>query len=120
MTSSDQILCRSLAVECEIGIRDAEQGIKQKLVIDFTADVEPVRSDRAEEIRLDYSVAVPEITRMISSRKFFLIESVAEAVAEYLLASPGVLSVEIGVTKFPKDLPNIASVACVCRRSRTP
>lgn len=118
MPFADQILCRGLEVECEIGIRDSEQGVKQKLVIDFTAKVEPARSDRAEEIRLDYSVAAPAITRMVSSRKFFLIEAVAEAVAAYLLQSPGVMGVEVGVTKFPKDLPNVASVACVCRRSR--
>lgn len=116
----DQILCRGLQVECEIGIRDSEQGVKQKLLIDFTADVEAARADQADAIRLDYSAVIPEISAMIGTRKFHLIETVAERIAVSLLRHEGVKSVEVVVTKFPKDLPNVASVACVCRRSRAP
>lgn len=120
MAATDQILCRGIACDCEIGFHDAEQGKLQKLVIDFAADVVPLLPFERElpsAVRLDYSVATPEITALVAGKKHLLIETVAEEVADYLLGYRDVLAVSVTVTKFPGDLTNVASVAYVCRRT---
>jgi dihydroneopterin aldolase len=120
MAATDQILCRGITCDCEIGFHDAEQGRLQKLVIDFAVDVVPLlpfERDKPAAVRLDYSVAVSAITALVEGKKHLLIETVAEEIADYLLGYRDVLAVSVTVTKFPEDLANVASVACVCRRT---
>lgn len=118
MNQFDQIICEGLACQCEIGVRESEKGIKQRLLIDFEASVPVVEKDSEEAIQLDYSVVVPEITTLIENRRFQLIETVGEAVADYLLQQPHVQSVKVKVKKFPMDLKNISSVSYICQRSK--
>jgi len=97
----DKIHIRDLLVRCVIGVRDWERGIKQDVKIDVTlwADLrDACRSDRLEHT-VDYTAINKRIIREIAASHFFLIERLAERVAEICLSFPRVAKVNVAVEK---------------------
>jgi dihydroneopterin aldolase len=117
----DKIILKGLTGECRIGFHEYEQDIVQKLVIDIEAKVRPMTStevDQIERLRMDYFVASNIVREILSSRRYNLIETVAEDVAAMLLKTFDVEAVEVNVTKHPHDMPHVRSVSYVCVRAR--
>jgi D-erythro-7,8-dihydroneopterin triphosphate epimerase len=117
----DRILISDLLVRCIIGIRDEERRDKQDVVINVSlfADLaKPGRSDRIEDA-VDYSAVKKRIYHLVENSHFFLIEALAEAVANSCLEPPAVSRVHVRVEK-PSALRFARSVGVEIMRERKP
>ena len=97
----DKIFLEKLAVKCRIGIFDWERRIKQKILIDleFPADLrKAARRDRIEDT-LDYKKIAKETIRFVSFSSFFLIETLAERLAQNLLKKFALREIKIRLSK---------------------
>ncbi len=108
----DRIHIRDLSVHCIIGINPEERIEKQEVVINMTlhADLsEAARSDHIEDT-VDYKSVKEEVRKAIETSDFFLLERLAEQVAEIALRPPRVQRVDLSVDK-PGALRYARSVA---------
>lgn len=115
----DVIFCKGIQHDCEIGFHNIEQGIFQKLEVDFKAFVKPISRDEEDStkaIRLDYFEANQYIGDFLKGKKINLIETVADSVADLLLKKFQIQAVEVSVTKYP--LNSVKSVTYTCFRER--
>ena len=115
----DRILISDLLVRCIIGVRDEERREKQDVVINlslFTDLAKPGKSDRIEDA-VDYSAVKKRILRMVENSQFFLVEALAEAIAEICLEQPAISRVQVRVEK-PSALRFARSVGVEIMRER--
>ena len=98
---ADKIFLENLEARCRIGIFDWERKIKQKIAVDleFSADIrKAARRDRIEDTR-DYKKIAKETLSFISCSHFFLIETLAERLAQNLLKKFALRQVKIRLSK---------------------
>lgn len=115
----DSILISDLSVRCIIGVNDEERREKQDVLINVTLFADLHRagmSDRIEDA-VDYRSIKKRIYAMVEESRYFLIESLAESVAECCLEHPGVLKVMVRVEK-PSALRFARSVGVEIERMR--
>ena len=81
------IFLEQLEVPCIIGIFDWERKVKQKLLIDLEMPVDVRKAARKDSIdaTLDYKGIAKRCISFISKSKYFLIETLAEDLAQLLL-----------------------------------
>ena len=97
----DKIFLENLEVKCRIGIFDWERRIKQKVAIDleFPADIrKAAKRDRIEDT-VDYKKIAKETAAFVSASSFFLIETLAERLAQNLLKKFSLSEVKIRLSK---------------------
>ncbi|HEQ60160.1 MAG TPA: dihydroneopterin aldolase [Firmicutes bacterium] len=97
----DKIYIRDLLIRCIVGINPEERREKQDVVINITlqADLSAAcRSDRIED-SVDYKAVKKKVIAMVEQSSFFLIERLAERVAEVCLEAPQVVRVQVTVEK---------------------
>lgn len=115
----DRILINDLLVRCVIGVREEERREKHDVVINIALDVDlrkPGRTDRMQDT-IDYSGIKKRIVEMVQRSEFFLIEFLAERIADICLEEPGVQQVTVRVEK-PGALRFARSVAVEITRGR--
>jgi D-erythro-7,8-dihydroneopterin triphosphate epimerase len=115
----DRIHIRDLTVRCIIGIYPEERRDKQDVVINIVLEADlraACQSDRIEDT-VDYKGLKKRVVAMIESSSRFLIERLAEDVAELCLAEPKVERVTVSVDK-PGALRFARSVAVEIARVR--
>ena len=116
----DKIHIRNLSTRCIVGIYPEERENKQDVLINITlhADfLKACQSDRIEDT-VDYKTVKKKVVAMVESSEFFLIERLAQAVADLCLESPGVTRVAVTVDK-PGALRYADSVAVEISRARS-
>ncbi|WMY95092.1 MAG: dihydroneopterin aldolase [Arsenophonus sp.] len=115
----DIIFIEALTVFTTIGVYDWEQTIKQKLLIDIKIgyDHQYVNKSDAIECYLDYNEIAKIVIRYIETKKFKLIERVAEDVADILLNQFDICWVYIQVVKF-SALPKAKRVGVIIQRKK--
>ncbi len=116
--NQDEIEIRRLEIECHIGVPDEERAQLQKLWI--TTRMRPSQGfvglhDQVKNT-VDYYGVSLKITELASSRPRHLIETLATDLAEMLLISYPLQSVEVEIEK--RILPNAQYVAVKIQRSR--
>lgn len=119
LPDGDRVLAEGLRHDCEIGFHRGEFGRTQALEIDVEAVVDwsaAAASDDPARLPLDYHRADLAIGTLLASRRWNLIETVAESVAAALLASGAVRAVRVRVRKTPLGMPHARSVAVECIR----
>lgn len=97
----DLIYVRNLRVECTIGVFDWERRIRQTVAIDLdlAADVAAAaRRDRLEDT-IDYKAIAKRLVEYVGASQFQLVETLAEKVAEVVLAEFGVRWVRVRINK---------------------
>lgn len=117
----DKILCRGFAYDCEIGFHACEHGIAQRVTVDLVAWVRPIPAaerERPESIRFNYFEANRALRAICAARSYKLIETLAEVIAEGLLAGFAIEAVEVTVTKHPLNMTNAQAVSYACYRAR--
>jgi D-erythro-7,8-dihydroneopterin triphosphate epimerase len=115
----DRIHISDLLVRCVLGINDRERQERQDVLINLTiyADLRRAgKSDRIEDA-VDYRALKKRVLAMVESSHYFLLEALADAVAELCLDHPGVHRVEVRVDK-PNALRFARSVSVEIMRTR--
>jgi len=115
----DRILIKDLLVRCIVGINDDERREKQDVLINIavSADMRPAGlSDRFEDA-VDYRSMKKKVIAGVEGSRFFLIEALAERIAQICLEDPKVQEVTVGVEK-PAALRFARSVGVEITRGR--
>lgn len=97
----DTIFLQSLEAKCVIGIFDWERKVKQKVVIDLAlpADIrKAAKRDRLEDT-VDYKKIAKHTLAFVSKSRFFLIETLAERLAQSLLKKFDLPEIKIRLSK---------------------
>lgn len=70
------------------GVMDEEEALGQRFFVDAELEVQPIGPLEADSIEstVDYGVAFKTIERIVTGRRFFLIEALATEVAKALAA----------------------------------
>ncbi len=97
----DRILISDLAARCIIGVNEEERREKQDVLINLKllADLRKAcKSDRFEDT-VDYRRIKKKILVMVEGSQYYLLEALAEAVAEICLSDPKISYVTVKVEK---------------------
>lgn len=97
----DRILISELRVRCIIGVNKIERRRKQEIVINvviYTDLRKAGKSDRFEDT-VDYRAIKKQILKMVRGSHYFLIEALAEAIAQSCLENQAVKKVQVRVDK---------------------
>jgi FolB domain-containing protein len=98
---TDRILINDLLVRCIIGVNGDERREKQDVIINLALSTDlgkAGRSDRFEDT-VDYRAVKKEIVKAVEKSSYYLVEALAEAVADLCLAHPGVKQVQVRIEK---------------------
>jgi len=115
----DRIIITDLRARCIVGVNEDERREKQDVTINLSiyADLRtPGRTDRFEDA-VDYRAIKKRVLALVESSSYFLLEALAEAIANACLATPGVLKVQVRVDK-PSALRFARSVGIEIVRER--
>ncbi len=116
----DRIIISDLRARCIVGVNDDERREKQDVTvtIHLYADLrKPGQSDRFEDA-VDYRAVKKRVLAAVENSHYFLLEALAEAVANVCLADPSVRKVQVRIDK-PFALRFARSVAVEIVRERT-
>lgn len=97
----DRILIEGILVRCIIGVNVDERREKQDVVIslEISADLsQACKSDRLED-SINYRDIKKKVMKLAEESNFFLVERLAQAVADVCLEDPRVLWVKVRVDK---------------------
>lgn len=98
----DLIFIDDLRVETRIGIYPREQAVTQTVAIDLKIGLSTTSAGASDDIRdtIDYAEVVARLQRELGSRRFGLLEKLAEYVATLLLEDFSAQWVQVGVSKL--------------------
>ncbi|MBI5814444.1 MAG: 2-amino-4-hydroxy-6-hydroxymethyldihydropteridine diphosphokinase [Nitrospinae bacterium] len=98
---ADLILLEGLEIECVIGVFDWERNIRQKVIVDLRLECSTSAAAASDDIAdtVDYKSIAKGIIALVEPSAFMLIEKMAEQIANYCLARPGVDRVTVRVSK---------------------
>lgn len=115
----DRIHIRDLALRCVIGVYEEERKEKQDVNISITlhADLSAACVTDNFEHALDYKAVKQKVVALVESSSFFLIEALAEAIAQACLRFEPVERVDVTVKK-PGALRFARTVAVEITRER--
>jgi len=115
----DKIHIRDLQVRCIIGIEPEERREKQDILINLTLYTDCKHAGRSDTISdaLDYKKVKKSILKSIENSSFFLIERLAEEIANICLSFEKVIGVTVVVDK-PAVLRFARSVAVEITRMK--
>ena len=100
-TAVDRILISDLRGRCVIGVDEEERREKQDVLVNLTIFTDlrrPGRSDRFEDA-VDYRAIKKQIMAMLEGSGYYLVEALAEAIADICLEPPAVRRVQVRVEK---------------------
>lgn len=97
----DKIYIRDLLTQCIIGVNEEERHTKQDVVINITLHADLSRAGRTDDFydTVDYKAVKQKVLAMVESSKYFLIEALAEKIAQICLEFEVVELVDILVEK---------------------
>jgi FolB domain-containing protein len=115
----DRILVKDLTVRCIIGVNAEERREKQEVLINLSiyADLRKAgKSDKFEDA-VDYRSIKKQILGEVEKSSYYLIEALAEQVADICLENPAISQVQVTVEK-PSALRFARSVGVEITRKR--
>lgn len=115
----DRIHIRDLMIRCIVGIYPEERSKKQDVIINMTlyADLRTACASDAIEDTVDYKAIKKKVLASVEESSFYLIERLAEHIAQIVLDSPRVKKVDVSVDK-PGALRFARSVAVEITRTK--
>jgi len=117
--TTDTIFLSDLRVETIVGIWDWERKIKQTVSIDLEMGTDIRRAAASDSIddTLNYKLVAKRIQQFVSESEFQLVETLAEKIAEILLAEFALPWVQVRVNK-PGAIRGSRDVGVLIRRSQ--
>lgn len=115
----DRITIRDLEFRCIIGINDDERREKQDVVVNLTLGADLRAACRSDDIAdtIDYKDLKKRILALAETSRFFLVEALAQAIADLCLANARVQEATVRVEK-PTALRFARTVGVEITRSR--
>lgn len=114
-----RVFVRDLVLEAEIGVHAHEKGRRQRIRVNVDAlaedDGQPI-NDQLQNV-VNYETIVDGIKAILKNGHVNLVESLAEAIASFILEEPRVLRVTVGVEKLDA-IPEASSVGVEIERNR--
>jgi len=97
----DRLFLRGLEVDCIIGFVDWERRVPQKVVIDLELPVDCSRAAAQDSIRetIDYKAVAKHVLAFVAASEFHLVETLAQRLAERLLAEFELEWIRLSVNK---------------------
>lgn len=97
----DVIFLRGLEVECIIGFIEWERRVRQTVVIDLELPVDCARAAVKDAVAdtLDYKQVAKRVIAFVAASEFQLVETLAERLAQLLLAEFAMPWVRISINK---------------------
>jgi D-erythro-7,8-dihydroneopterin triphosphate epimerase len=97
----DRILIRDLQFRCIVGVDREERMDKQDIVVQIELHIDlraPGRTDSIEDT-VDYRALKRDILRMAEDSRFYLIEALAQSIADICLTYDRIACVDVTVEK---------------------
>lgn len=118
-TASDTIFLSDLRVDTVIGIWEWERKIRQTISIDLEMGTDIARAAKSDAIEdtLNYKKVAKRIQQFVADSEFQLVETLAEHIAQIILAEFEVPWVRVRVNK-PGAIRGARDVGVLIRRSR--
>ncbi len=115
----DKILIKDLLLRCIIGVNDYERKEKQDILINIVMWTDLSEGEKTDDIKktLNYRDVNNEIVRLVERSKFFLVETLAETIAQICLRYDKIKKVKVTVEK-PGALRFARSVGVEITRQR--
>jgi D-erythro-7,8-dihydroneopterin triphosphate epimerase len=115
----DRIHIKDLAVRCLIGVNEEERREQQDVLINITLSADCAPAGKSDDFReaVDYRAIKKEVYSMVARSRCFLLEALAERIAELCLRDPRVMQVQVQVEK-PAALRFARTVAVEITRAR--
>jgi len=100
-TDMDTVFVRDLSVRGTHGVEEHERHTEQEFLIDIDAEFDSAPSAKSDQLKdtVDYMEFVAIATKIIESNSFFLIEKLAEYIAQDILLDPRIGRVTVTVKK---------------------
>ena len=116
----DRILIKDLLLRCVTGVNEFERKEKQDLIINVVLWSDLTEATETDDVQrtVDYKEVNKSIIKLVEDSKFFLIETLAEKVAQLCLRRERVVRVKVTVEK-PGALRFTRSVGVEIVRERT-
>ena len=97
----DRVFVKDLLLRAIIGINDDERVKKQDVLvnIELDADCRPAAASDAIEDAVNYREIAKRTIDLVETSRFFLVEKLAEEIANVCLADPRVAKVRVTVEK---------------------
>jgi dihydroneopterin aldolase len=113
------ILIRDLAVITVIGVPPHERASSQPIVMDLDIEVATSRAGETDDLgdTIDYGEVVEDLRKCLAGKRYFLLERLAEYVADRILSRYGAQRVRVKVAKIG-ILKDVGSVGVTLERSR--
>mgnify|MGYP003780250905 CR=1 FL=1 len=115
----DRIHIRDLHARCIIGINEEERHNKQDVIVNITLHADLTRAGRSDNIEdtVDYKRVKQNVLRLVEESSFFLVERLAQRIADVCLEDAAVQRADVTVDK-PGALRFARSVAVQISRER--
>lgn len=113
----DKIFIQGLEIPCIIGTLPRERRKKQKVALDLEFSAPVKRAARRDDLKdaLNYKKIAEYTTKFVSRSRFYLIETLAERLAQTLLLKFKLKSITLRVSK-PNAIRNAKSVGVIIFR----
>jgi len=97
----DRIHIRDLHLRCIVGIYPEERREKQDVTVNVTLYADLRRAGRTDDLQdtVDYKGVKKDVVAMVEGSSYYLVERLAERIAEVCLAHAGVRRVRVLVEK---------------------
>jgi dihydroneopterin aldolase len=97
----DRILVPEIPLRARVGVPDAERSIEQDVIVDLELGLDLSRAGREDTLEhtVDYERACDVVAATVQARSYRLIEAIAEACADAVLAAFPVEEVRVRVRK---------------------
>jgi len=120
---ADRIELRGLRLMGIHGALAEEQGRPQPFEADLDVEVDLAAAARSDDLSdtLDYAALVEAMVRVVGSERYVLLESLAERMAEVVMADEGVRAVTIAIRKLrPPVAADLSTAGVRITRARRP
>jgi len=116
----DRIELRGMSFQGRHGVRTAERERPQEFKVDIEVEADLAEAGRTDRLAdtVDYTAVRAAAREVIEGEPRKLLESLASAIAQRVLALPGVESVSVRVAKHPASMQPIEAAAIRINRTR--
>ena len=117
----DRISVRDHTVEVEIGAFQAERGVTQRICFNIAVEVQPLSGPIDDDVDriLSYDRVTEAIQAALAVERLALLETLADRVAELILAEPQAMRVFVRIEKLDRG-PGALGVEIMRAKDRTP